>query len=122
MLAGRILGRTGHVSRFATPGGYATYNGTAPIEIASAEHQCHRLNRYGDRQLNSAIHIIAVTQIRMRGSDGRRYYDRKIAEGKTPRAARRCLKRHISNRLWRIMTADEQRHRHKAIDQPAMAS
>jgi hypothetical protein len=53
VLAARILGRTGHVGRFATAAAYATYNGTAPVEIASAEHQGHRLNRYGDRQLNS---------------------------------------------------------------------
>jgi len=122
VLAARILGRTGHATRFAAPGAYATYNGTAPIEIASAEHQCHRLNRYGDRQLNSAIHTIAMVQIRMPNSEGRAYYDRKIAEGKTPRAARRCLKRHISNRLWRIMTTDEKRHHNPPIDQPAMAS
>jgi transposase len=65
VLAARVLGRTGRVSRFATPAAYATYNGTAPIEVASAEHQCHRLNRYGDRQLNSAIHTVAMVQVRM---------------------------------------------------------
>jgi transposase len=83
VLAARILGRTGHVSRFATAAAYATFNGTAPVEVASAEHECHRLNRYGDRQLNSAIHTIAVVQVRMPHSAGRRYYDRKIADGKT---------------------------------------
>ena len=122
MLAARILGRTGHVSRFATAAAYATYNGTAPVEVASAEHQCHRLNRYGDRQLNSAIHTIAVVQVRMRDSDGRRYYDRKITDGKTPRAALRCLKRHLSNQLWRTMLADERRRRHIPDDQSAQAS
>ena len=112
VLAARILGRTGHVSRFATAAAYATYNGTAPVEVASAEHECHRLNRYGDRQLNSAIHTIAVVQVRMPHSAGRRYYDRKIADGKTPRAALRCLKRHLFNQLWRTMLVDERRRRH----------
>lgn len=122
VLAARILGRTGHVRRFATPAAYATYNGTAPVEVASAEHECHRLNRYGDRQLNSAIHTIAIVQVRMPDSAGRRYYDRKIADGKTPRAALRCLKRHLSNQLWRTMLADEQRHHDKPDDQSARAS
>jgi transposase len=122
VLAARILGRTGHVSRFATPAAYATYNGTAPVEVASAEHQCHRLNRYGDRQLNSAIHTIAIVQLRMPDSAGRRYYDRKIADGKTPRAALRCLKRHLSNQLWRTMLVDERRRRHIPDDQSAKAS
>jgi transposase len=122
VLAARILGRTGHVRRFATPAAYATYNGTAPVEVASAEHECHRLNRFGDRQLNSAIHTIAIVQVRMPDSVGRRYYDRKIADGKTPRAALRCLKRHLSNQLWRTMLADEHRHHDKPDDQPARAS
>jgi transposase len=122
VLAARILGRTGHVTRFATAAAYATYNGTAPVEVASAEHQCHRLNRYGDRQLNSAIHTIAIVQLRMPHSAGRRYYDRKIADRKTPRAALRCLKRHLSSQLWRTMIADERRRRHIPDDQSAKAS
>jgi transposase len=122
VLAARIIGRTGHASRFATPAAYATYNGTAPVEVASAEHECHRLNRYGDRQLNSAIHTIAIVQVRMPDSAGRRYYDRKIADGKKPRAALRCLKRHLSNQLWRTMIADEHRHHDKPEDQSARAS
>jgi transposase len=89
VLVARILGRTGHVHRFATSAAYAAYNGTAPVQVASAEHECHRLNRYGDRQLNSAIHTIAIVQVRMPASAGRRYYDRRIAEGKKPRAALR---------------------------------
>jgi transposase len=110
VLAARILGRTGHVNRFATPAAYATYNGTAPVEVASGDYQCHRLNRHGDRQLNSAVHNVAIVQRRMPNSAGRRYYDRKIADGKAPQAALRCLKRHLSTQLWRVMTADERRH------------
>jgi transposase len=122
VMAARIRGRTGHISRFATAPAYATYNGTARVEVASAEHQCHRLNRYGDRQLNSAIHTIAIVQVRMRDSAGRRYYDRRIAEGKPPRAALRRLKRHLSNQLWRTMIADAQRRHDKPDNQSTKAS
>jgi hypothetical protein len=65
--------------------------GAAPVEIASAEKSRHRLSRHGDRQLNSALHTIAITQIRISGSRGNHYYRTKIAEGKTPREAARCL-------------------------------
>lgn len=86
------------------------YNGTAPVEVASTERTCHRLNGYGDRRLNSAIYTIAMVQVRMPKSSGRRYYDRKIAAGKTSRGAMRSLKRHLSNQLWRVMVADERHH------------
>lgn len=105
----RLIGRTGPVSRFATPDAFATYAGVAPIEVASGERTRHRLSRSGDRQLNSAIHLIAVTQVRMRNSLGRRYFDTKIGEGKTRNEAMRCLKRRLANHLWRLMTADERR-------------
>jgi hypothetical protein len=72
----------------------------------------HRLSRSGDRRLNSAIHLVAVTQVRMRTSRGRRYHDTKIAEGKTHNEAMRCLKRRLASHLWRRMARDEQtRHR-----------
>ncbi|MFI9415108.1 transposase [Nocardia gamkensis] len=109
VLAARLIGRTGPATRFPTAAAYANYNGTAPIEIASADHRRHRLSRYG--QANSAIHTIAMVQVRMPGSAGRVYDDRKIVAGATPRAAMRCLKRHLSNRIWRTTIADEkQRH------------
>jgi len=103
----RLIGRTGPVSRFATADAFATYAGVAPIEVASGERTRHRLSRSGDRQLNSAIHLIAVTQVRMRSSIGRRYFDSKIAEGKTRNEAMRCLKRRLASHLWRLMIADE---------------
>ena len=89
--------------------------------MASAEHARHRLSRSGDRQLNSALHIIAVTQIRTAGSLGNIYYRTKIAEGKTEREARRCLKRRLADHVWRTMIADEKRQRAKASG-PASAS
>lgn len=67
------------------------------------------LSRSGDRRLNSAIHLIAVTQVRMPNSIGRAYYDTKIAEGKTRNEAMRCLKRRLANHIWRMMIADERR-------------
>jgi len=107
----RLIGRTGPASRFPTPHAFATYAGVAPIEVASGERTRHRLSRAGDRQLNSAIHLVAVTQVRMRDSIGRRYYDTKIAEGKSRNEAMRCLKRRLANHLWRLMIADQQRLR-----------
>jgi transposase len=109
VLAARLLGRTGHATRFASAAAYANYTGTAPIQIASADSSRHRLSRSGDRQLNSAIHTIAIVQIRMPASAGRAYYDKKIADGKSPRCATRALKRHLAGHLWRIMFADETR-------------
>jgi transposase len=94
-------------SRFASGSQFASYTGTAPIEVASAERARHRLSRGGDRQLNAALHIAAVTQVRMRASAGRAYYERKIAEGKTRKEALRCLKRRLAEHLWRIMIRDE---------------
>lgn len=69
----------------------------------------HRLSRRGNRQLNHAIHIVAVTQIRFRHTDGRAFYDRKLAEGKTPKEALRALKRRISDALYRQLQLDAQR-------------
>ena len=108
-IAGRIIARTGALSRFPTPGSDANYVGAAPVEVASADHSRHRLSRTGDRQLNSALHTVAVTQIRMTGSRGSAYYRTKFAEGKTPREAKRCLKRRLADHIWRTLMADERR-------------
>lgn len=107
VMAARIIGRTRRASRFPNAAAYANYTGTAPIEIASAESSRHRLSRYGDRELNSALHTIAVIQIRMAGSAGRSYYDKKISEGKSPKEAKRCLKRRLADLCWRTMIRDE---------------
>lgn len=117
----RLIGRTGAASRFPTADAFATYAGVAPIEVASGERTRHRLSRRGDRQLNSAIHLIAVTQVRMRASIGRRYFDDKIAKGMTRNEAMRCLKRRLANHLWRLMIADERRAR-SALDGDEIAA
>jgi transposase len=97
------------VTRFATADRFATYTGTAPIEVSSGPHKTYRLSRRGNRQLNHAIHIAAVTQIRNQHSVGRTYYERKIAEGKNPKKALRALKRRISDALYSAMIADAHR-------------
>ena len=103
--AATIIGYTGDVARFATRGHFASYNATAPIEASSGGRTRHRLNLRGNRRLNHAIHIAAICQIRSR-SEGRTYYDRKIAEGKTHREAVRALKRRISDRVYQHLVTD----------------
>jgi len=108
IVAAFLIGYTGDPLRFATADHYAAYNGTAPIEVSSGGKTRHRLSRRGNRTLNHAIHMAAVTQIRFETS-GRVYYDRKIAEGKTKKEALRTLKRRISNAVYRQLVTDQQR-------------
>ena len=84
--AARLIGRTGRPDRFPTAAAYANYNGSAPVQIASADTDRHRLSRYGDRQLNNALYTVAMVQTRMPASAGRGYYDKKINEGESPRS------------------------------------
>jgi transposase len=106
--AATIIGYTKDITRFPTKGHYATYNATAPIEVSSAGNTRHRLNLRGNRILNHAIHIAAVTQLR-HDTNGRIYFDKKIGEGKTPKEAIRALKRRISDAVYRTLTADTAR-------------
>jgi transposase len=108
VIAAIIVGHTGDVLRFATRHHYASYNGTAPIEASSGPRKRHRLNTRGNRQLNHAIHIAAVTQIR-NDTVGRAYFERKIAEGKTKKEALRALKRRISDAVYRQLVLDADR-------------
>jgi transposase len=105
-VAAIIIGHTGDVRRFRSRDHYAAYTGTAPIEVSSGGRVVHRLSRRGNRKLNHAIHIAAVSQIRHRNSQGRTFYDRKIAEGKTTKEALRALKRRISDAVYRQLVAD----------------
>jgi len=108
IVAAFLIGYTGDPTRFATADHYAAYNGTAPIEVSSGGKTRHRLSMRGNRTLNHAIHMAAVTQIRF-NTPGRVYYDRKIAEGKTKKEALRALKRRISNAVYRQLATDQQR-------------
>jgi transposase len=107
VIAGRILAEVGDVARFATKDTFASYNGTAPIDVSSGEQVRHRLSRAGNRRINHALHMMAVTQIRNRGSQGRAYYERKRLEGKTGKEALRCLKRRLSDLVYYQLTADQ---------------
>jgi transposase len=108
VVAAMILGHTGDVSRFASAAHFASYNATAPIEASSGERKRHRLNQRGNRQLNFAIHVIAISQLRYPGP-GRGYYDRKRREGKNTKEAIRALKRQISDVVYRTLVADARR-------------
>jgi transposase len=110
VLAAIIIGYSGDPHRFATAGHYAAYSGTAPIELSSGGRTVHRLSRRGNRTLNHAMHMAAVTQIRNPHSEGRRYYDAKLAAGKTKREALRALKRRVSDRVYQRLTADARLH------------
>ena len=106
VVACMLIGYTGDVRRFRTRHAYAMYNGTAPIDVSSGGRITRRLNRRGNRQLNHAIHIAAVTQLRHGHSEGRAYFDRKVAEGKTKKEALRALKRRISDAVYRQLLLD----------------
>ena len=108
IVAALLLGHSGDISRFKNRDHYASYNGTAPIEASSGPKTRHRLNPRGNRQLNHAIHVIAVAQIRHQ-SDGRRYFDRKVAKGKSNKEALRALKRQISNAVYSRLVDDATR-------------
>ena len=101
-----LIGYSGDITRFRTRDHYAAYNGTAPAEFSSGGRVVHRVSTRGNRQLNHAIHMAAICQLRHPGSDGRVYVDRKVAEGKTKREAIRSLKRHVSNTVYRHLVAD----------------
>jgi transposase len=107
-MATYLVGYTGDVRRFATAAHFARYNGTAPIEASSGERIRHRLNPRGNRQLNHALHIAALTQVR-NDTPGRAYYERKQAEGKSRKEALRALKRRISDAVYRQLLADATR-------------
>jgi transposase len=103
-----ILGSVGDIARFPTAGHFASYNATAPIDASSGDKRRHRLNPRGNRKLNHALHIAAICQLRHPG-EGRVYYQKKIAEGKTSKEAIRALKRRISNLVYRRLIADAKR-------------
>jgi len=106
VVAAMVIGYTGDVTRFQSRDHFAAYTGTAPIEVSSGGRITHRLSRRGNRQLNHAIHIAAITQIRFAHSPGRPFFDRKVAEGKTKKEAVRALKRRISDAVYRQLLVD----------------
>jgi transposase len=109
VVAATVIGDVRDVSRFRSRDRFAAYNGTAPIEVSSGNRVIHRLSLRGNRRLNHTIHMAAITQIRYQHSDGRAYYDKKRAEGKTPKEAIRALKRQISDAIYKCLKADAAR-------------
>jgi transposase len=108
VVAARILADVGDIARFADRNRFASWTGTAPIDASSGEQNRHRLSRAGNRRMNHMIHIAAVTQLRL-DTEGRAYYRRKRAEGKKPMEAMRCLKRRLSDTIYRQLVADADR-------------
>jgi transposase len=108
ILAAKLLGEVGDVRRFATKHRFAAHTGTAPIEASSGEVVRHRLSRAGNRKLNHALHLVAIVQVR-HPTAGQAYYRRKLAEGKSRKEALRCLKRRLSDAVYRQLLADQDR-------------
>jgi transposase len=102
LTSARLIGETGGASRFKGEAAFAMHTGTAPLPVSSGQTSRHRLNRSGNRRLNSAIHIIAITQVRMH-EPARAFMARKKAEGKSGREALRCLKRYIARSVFGIL-------------------
>ncbi len=105
VVAARILVDVGDVARFADRNRFASWTGTAPLDASSGEQNRHRLSRAGNRRVNHMIHVAAVTQLRL-DTEGRAYYRRKRAAGKKPQEAIRCLKRRISDTIYKQLVAD----------------
>ena len=106
VIAAMLIGNSGDMSRFANRDRYAAYNGTAPTEFSSGGRTVHRVSRRGNRTLNHALHLAAMIQLRQRHSDGRAYYERRLADGKTGKEAIRALKRQLSNIVYRHLVTD----------------
>ena len=105
--AAMILGEVGDVRRFPSRHHFATYSGVAQIEVSSGEVERHRLSRAGNRQLNHALHIIALSNKRY-DSRGSAYYAKKLAAGKGKKGALRSLKRRLSDSVYRHLVDDQQ--------------
>jgi len=97
--AAKLLGEIGPIKRFQTDAQLARHAGVAPLEASSGKHRRHRLDRGGNRQLNCALHRIAITQARIH-PPARTYLERKQAEGKSRREALRCLKRQLARTVY----------------------
>jgi transposase len=107
ILAAKIIGTVGDVGRFPTKAHFASYSGTAPVEASSGEVVRHRLSLAGNRKLNYALHMVAVCQARSDARGGA-YYRKKMAEGKSRKEALRCLKRRVSDAVFKSLVADSQ--------------
>jgi len=103
--AARLMIEVGDISRFPDRNHFASWNGTAPLDASSGDQTRHRLSRAGNRQINRALHVMAIVQLRNQ-TEGRAYFDRRKAAGKTSMEAMRSLKRRLSDIVYRTMIAD----------------
>jgi transposase len=103
--AARLLVEVGDITRFPNKAHFASWNGTAPLDASSGDQVRHRLSRKGNRQINRVLHTMARVQLR-NPSEGRDYYDRKKADGKAPMEAMRCVKRRLSDIVYKTMLDD----------------
>ena len=113
VIAGTVIGDVGDVARFPGRDHFASYNGTAPVEVSSGNRKIHRLSLRGNRRINHAIHMAAITQLRHKHSEGRACYDKKVTEGKTHKEALRSLKRKVSDAIFARLQADARQAREK---------
>ena len=116
--AARLLVEVGDITRFPDRNHFASWNGTAPIDASSGDQVRHRLSRAGNRQINRVLHIMATVQLR-NPTEGRAYFDRRKAAGKTSMEAMRCLKRRLSDIVYRTMLDDAITH---IEDEPGRAT
>jgi transposase len=107
--AARILADVGDIGRFPDRGHFASWNGTAPIDASIGQHIRHRLSRAGNRRINHVLYMAGIVQLR-NDTAGRRYYRRRLADGKTPMEAMRCLRRRLSDVVYRQLAADAARN------------
>ena len=104
LTAAQVLLSFSHVGRIHSEAAFAMLSGTAPVPVSSGRTDRHRLNRLGDRQLNRALQVIAVSRMRSHPPT-HAYIQRRRAEGKTDREIRRCIKRHLARHLYRALTS-----------------
>jgi hypothetical protein len=102
----KIVGETANITRFRSEACFAMHAGVAPIPASSGRTQRHRLARGGNRQLNAALHRIAITQVRITASPGQLYYQRRRAQGDTAMEALRALKRRLARVVFNLLQAD----------------
>jgi transposase len=98
--AARILADVGEVARFPDRNHFASWTGTAPIDASSGEQIRHRLSRAGNRRMNHVLYMAGIVQLR-NDTEGRAYYRRKLAQSKTSMEAMRCLRRQLSDVVYR---------------------
>jgi transposase len=116
LTAATLIGRTAGAERFPTDAHFARQAGVAPVPVSSGRKDRHRLDRGGDRQLNRALHVIAITRARI-DPQTRAYLERKRAEGKSNREALRCLKRHLARHIHRLLSIPPDHPNHKTRTQ-----